>query len=103
MKKVTTINTKNLKHTKRFFGYYNLKSYWTLQNNRILTQVIIILLILVLTLLSGCTEEKVEQNEITAEAVNTPSCPKGLTNDPAPGICYLYQDENSNNVCDLSE
>ncbi len=31
------------------------------------------------------------------------SCPYGLTNDPYPGNCGRYVDENSNDICDLSE
>jgi len=30
-------------------------------------------------------------------------CPKGITNDPAPGICRLYIDTDNNNICDYSE
>jgi len=32
-----------------------------------------------------------------------PSCPKGLTNDPFPGRCGLYVDENQDQICDLSQ
>jgi len=37
---------------------------------------------------------------ITAEATD---CPFGLVNDPAPGDCRLYRDNNGNDLCDLSE
>ena len=30
-------------------------------------------------------------------------CPKGLVNDPYPGKCRRYIDENDNGYCDLSE
>lgn len=30
-------------------------------------------------------------------------CPYGRINDPYPGHCSLYQDENQNQICDLSE
>ena len=30
-------------------------------------------------------------------------CPKGLVNDPYPGKCRRYIDENYNGYCDLSE
>ena len=30
-------------------------------------------------------------------------CPYGLVNDPAPGRCGRYVDENNNGICDLSE
>lgn len=30
-------------------------------------------------------------------------CPIGLVNDTAPGQCVLYDDSNSNEICDLSE
>lgn len=32
-----------------------------------------------------------------------PSCPKGLVNDPFPGRCGLYIDENQDQLCDLSQ
>lgn len=31
------------------------------------------------------------------------TCPFGLTNDPAPGECGRFVDENSNSLCDFSE
>ncbi len=31
------------------------------------------------------------------------SCPSGITNDPYPGQCGLYIDNNANNNCDLGE
>ncbi|MEI7620202.1 MAG: hypothetical protein WCJ57_01385 [Candidatus Falkowbacteria bacterium] len=34
---------------------------------------------------------------------NAQECPRGLVNDPAPGVCGLYVDEDSNSICDLSE
>lgn len=30
-------------------------------------------------------------------------CPRGIENDPYPGICNLYTDSNNNQICDLSE
>ena len=30
-------------------------------------------------------------------------CPRGVVNDPAPGICGLYIDANKDGYCDLSE
>ncbi|HIH32128.1 TPA: hypothetical protein HA235_05460 [Candidatus Woesearchaeota archaeon] len=30
-------------------------------------------------------------------------CPLGMVNDTAPGQCVLYDDSNSNEICDLSE
>ncbi|MBN2006568.1 MAG: DUF4405 domain-containing protein [Anaerolineae bacterium] len=30
-------------------------------------------------------------------------CPHGLVNDPYPGRCHRYTDQNGNNICDLSE
>jgi len=36
-------------------------------------------------------------------SVILPSCPKGLINDPSPGRCGLYVDENQDRICDLSQ
>ncbi len=33
----------------------------------------------------------------------TESCPYGITHDPAPGLCNLYEDENKDWFCDLWE
>ena len=30
-------------------------------------------------------------------------CPKGMINDPYPGMCKLYVDSNGNGICDYSE
>ena len=35
--------------------------------------------------------------------VTTSRCPKGLINDPYPGRCRRYIDQNGNGICDLSE
>ena len=35
--------------------------------------------------------------------VTTSRCPKGLINDPYPGRCRHYTDQNGNGFCDLSE
>lgn len=64
---------------------------------------IIILIILTLSFISGCTQQKSEQTNITAEVTNLHSCPKGITHDPYPGQCGLYQDTDNNNICDLGE
>lgn len=31
------------------------------------------------------------------------TCPRGLINDPYPGQCGLYTDQNSDQICDLSQ
>lgn len=38
-----------------------------------------------------------------SSAARAQDCPRGLVNDPAPGICGLYVDENNDGFCDLSE
>jgi len=30
-------------------------------------------------------------------------CPRGIENDPYPGVCNLYVDSNKDNICDLSQ
>jgi hypothetical protein len=39
----------------------------------------------------------------TATALIQTACPLGLVNDPHPGECRRYIDENGNGLCDLSE
>lgn len=57
------------------------------------------ILIILLITIAGCAK----QNTITAEVTNTPSCPRGIENEPYPGTCPTYADANSNGNCDLSE
>jgi hypothetical protein len=35
-------------------------------------------------------------------AVSTSRCPKGLTNDPYPGRCHHYVDDDGDGYCDLA-
>ncbi len=40
---------------------------------------------------------------VTPTARPQTACPYGLVNDPYPGECRNYVDNNSNGICDLSE
>jgi hypothetical protein len=62
-------------------------------------RLIIVLLIFVL-IISGCTS-----GDSTGDVVEeSPGCVyNGISNDPYPGQCGHYVDENSNNLCDLGE
>jgi hypothetical protein len=53
------------------------------------------LLILLLVILSGCAVESSEQTQV--------SCPRGISNDPYPGQCGQYIDNNANGICDQGE
>lgn len=73
---------------------------------------IIILSALASLILTGCANpnnasglEKAEENKTCASisAAEKSECQTGMINDPAPGLCWRYIDEDSNNVCDLSE
>ncbi len=83
-------------------GYSNEQRYFQEKGYRMKKISLILFLIIIIGLFSACTQQE-EPSEITAKVIDTPSCPRGLTSDPAPGICHLYVDENFNNVCDLSE
>lgn len=39
----------------------------------------------------------------SAGLVRAVDCPHGFVNDPAPGACGLYTDNNNDDICDLSE
>jgi hypothetical protein len=39
---------------------------------------------------------------VTSQQVTT-RCPRGMVNDPYPGRCHHYVDQNGNGICDLSE
>lgn len=43
----------------------------------------------------GCGGEHEEDNDV--------DCPFGEVDDPAPGKCGVYTDEDGNDICDLSE
>lgn len=61
-------------------------------------------LIAVLTLfVAGCSSEAQESQEHAQEVVVQESlhdCPRGITHDPAPGVCPLYVDANNDGYCD---
>jgi len=40
---------------------------------------------------------------LTPAVIFATGCPRGIVNDPAPGICGLYVDANRDGYCDLSE
>ena len=58
---------------------------------------------------SSCADETLERPDQVAvplEGGGEPpctACPLGLVNDPFPGECRHYVDNNSNGICDLSE
>jgi ferredoxin len=51
---------------------------------------------------SPSDENKSKSPESTEES-ESEECPLSLKNDPYPGKCDLYKDENENKICDLSE
>ena len=66
---------------------------------------IALLLIGILALTTSCNakaestpEESTTQNNNYVE----PSCPRGMAEDPYPGACFLYVDNDGNHICDLS-
>ena len=66
-------------------------------------------IMLALIFISGCAkkEEPLVNNQ-TSQASQPvfsaePSCPRGVTNDPAPGACFQYDDKNADGLCDLGE
>ena len=48
-------------------------------------------------MISGCEGETSSYEEPEY------GCPNGLVNDPSPGVCKLYADEDNNTICDYSE
>ena len=79
-------------------------------------QMIFSTLIIALVLLSGCVStENIEDMENTGadfahgnSEENTPKavfveCPFGKADDPYPGECGRYRDQNNDGICDLSQ
>ncbi len=71
---------------------------------------IVLTLILLTLFLSACTSPtanvtKTEETQTPTytQDVATGGCPRGKHNDPYPGICVLYKDQNSNGECDYGE
>jgi len=56
---------------------------------------LILITIIVFAFLAGCATE-------TSEQITT-DCPQGMVNDPYPGSCGQYIDQNNNQICDRSE
>ncbi|MFH0876306.1 MAG: hypothetical protein V1859_10295 [archaeon] len=84
-----------------------MKNYWTPKQANFIG---IALFIAFAILFSSCgketaktTEQPIQVKTAIANEQVQPSCPKGLVNDPYPGRCNLYIDQNSDNICDLSE
>ena len=64
----------------------------------------ITLLVLILVL-SACATSSPENTNNLSENLELEShisdtCPRGIHDDPAPGMCPLYIDENSDGFCD---
>lgn len=61
-------------------------------------------LVLLLVFIAGCTPaEELKEEKSSADVSVEVQCPNGNVNDPSPGQCGLYTDENKNGVCDYSE
>ena len=62
-------------------------------------------ILICLLFLCSCSSKVVEETTIEEDytEVVTSSCPRGLVHDEYPGRCGLYQDSDSNGICDLSE
>jgi hypothetical protein len=58
---------------------------------------LIFLFIFIVLMISGCEGETSSYEEPEY------GCPNGLVNDPSPGVCKLYADEDNNTICDYSE
>lgn len=57
----------------------------------------IFIILFILVFLFGCTTNA---ETLTGNSV---ACPKGITDDPYPGSCGMYIDQNENGYCDLGE
>jgi len=76
--------------------------------NKLYVLILFLIIVSVLIFSSCSSKDNVDANsdenqEITAFKSIEPSCPRGLINDHSPGKCYLYEDDDNNNICDLSE
>jgi hypothetical protein len=68
------------------------------------------MLLIFSSLLTACAAEKpqttglkTDDSQLLNAASFQPSCPKGITDDPYPGLCAQYTDKNNDNLCDLSQ
>jgi len=59
-----------------------------------------VLLLLVIISVAGCVQDDTG-TDTTGDAVA--ECSKGVVNDPFPGNCEQYIDEDGNGICDRSE
>ncbi len=78
-------------------------------NKKQITTIVSISFIIILILLTACEETSVKTNNTNSEdnltEFNNPlshTCPHGIENETTPR-CGLYQDKNSDGICDLSQ
>ncbi len=67
---------------------------------------VVLIVILAFAVFAGCTSQAEETANSAAERVESSpkiECPNGIEDDPYPGACGLYTDEDLNNICDWSE
>ena len=62
----------------------------------------VLIFIVIIILVSGCESVEEVEHGSTEARVQT-ECPYGEVNDPYPGKCGRYIDENDNGICDNSE
>jgi hypothetical protein len=66
-----------------------------------------VLVLAALVVLAGCGTPESAQDvpaataDAFADAVG--DCPRGQVNDPAPGLCGAYVDQNKDGLCDRSQ
>ncbi len=59
----------------------------------------IIIVVLIFALLVGCSNETATVNDVEVSDSKL-TCPKGISHDPYPGRCPLYEDSNNDGYCD---
>ena len=65
---------------------------------------VLLILILIISFLSGCNNMENESTEVqNEENIYSGSCPRSIVDCEYPGECGLYVDENHNDICDRSE
>lgn len=60
-------------------------------------------LIITCLMVSGCTAKASVQKSAEVSGDNNISCPQGINDDPSPGTCWAFVDENKDGLCDSSQ
>lgn len=64
-------------------------------------KIFLLFLIITLVFIFGCKDKNYD--EAVSKKTTTLECPNNIINDPYPGSCGRYTDNDNNGICDLGQ